>query len=607
MNSWTSRDKASQRGNSQHELYEVKHNGIAIAVQQASQLPASVCKISASYASAIDIPVFLEMPWGTYYNGGLFVPKGKMSKRERKMHAKTQQRLLFDSTLGFPGEGPGDTRNRHQLDKQIRAVKRLREEDAKKKKRDRTKMRARKKSGKTFDPTKGFPGEGPKKCNAAGECKRVGDHWHPKRAKEGADKRLNEKKSQKKTPEWAKKKCRNRLVCDSCPTHVHSHEHALTWVKVAKGDDTLRLNVDLNDATSRGTTPTADSVDGNMFPESESLVMMEEKFGHIDWTPCASPVDLFTDLPPLEGEYNVTGRDLSDVDEWLDSSTEEESPSPDEKKEQVGSPDTEMVHLYCRGPVHFADFCPRWLRTKEEIACDTEQDVLKCRSFAAHLTYRGKILLTLISLIGMLYCVPDFGWAILSSVKWALREFGPETRTSSQIFVDNLKEEVKQFFIPLLDYLRNCGIVQVQYYATLVYEYFFLPPPPVPWDRIAVGFGLVVLYTTMLYLCQKYTRWLVYLAEGRFNSTVEVCINRPLFKFLDKNPTLFPRRGLSSDKIPASLESSVRYAVANSKLRHEDTRIDEDTIAYYLQRRLLAALRGERYHGGSQGLQDFQQ
>ena len=103
------------------------------------------------------VPVVHKENYGIYLRNRLFIPFKLMSKKDKKKHARQQRRLLFDSTLGYPGEGPTD---RHTQ----KFLKRSQKKDRKQKieaNRDSKLNQHRDRKKKAFDSTKGYPGEGP--------------------------------------------------------------------------------------------------------------------------------------------------------------------------------------------------------------------------------------------------------------------------------------------------------------------------------------------------------------------------------------------------------------------------------------------------------------
>jgi len=126
------------------------------------------------------VSVIHREKYGIYLSNRTFVPSKRMSRKDKKKHAREQRRLLFDSTLGYPGEGPVD-RHTDKFRKRAEKKERKAKIDAN---RD-SKLNQHRKKKKTFDSTKGYPGEGPKPTIDAGvafyECKTYAcqdNHYH---------------------------------------------------------------------------------------------------------------------------------------------------------------------------------------------------------------------------------------------------------------------------------------------------------------------------------------------------------------------------------------------------------------------------------------------
>jgi hypothetical protein len=142
-------------------------------------------------------------------------------------------------------------------------------------------------------------------------------------------------------------------------------------------------------------------------------------------------------------------------------------------------------------------------------------------------------------------------------------------------------------------------------YFTKWYDYFYTPPTPPEWGRIGVAAVCTLLIAALLLATLSFQRSVVYIAQGRFNSTTLVEISTELLRLLYLDPDIQPRHGISGEASPASLESAVRYTMLKYDTTNLTQAVLQHTMDCYLQERMLQAARSRRFKSHTTGLPSF--
>jgi hypothetical protein len=323
-------------------------------------------------------------------------------------------------------------------------------------------------------------------------------------------------------------------------------------------------------------------------------------------------------LPPL------TDSDSSDDDG--DGELPGPPPSPDSEKDKdapfayavpvtLDLPDKrdgqlDTVTMHCHGPVHFTDFVPVWFRTQN---CTTkegeEQELLETQSYGGKITWRGLGWIILNTLPVVLCWFSDLSLAIASACYRGIKHYMPETRSLYQIWRDEQINKMWKLLYQGVDWLLSwppfSTYTNFREGWVAMWGHWFTPPPPFPWETCIQAFNLFVLIVGAALLLVAVRNHVTYLMSGRFNATTSIRIHRGLLAHLFKDKSLRPRIGMAADKTPASLLSAARYAVNTFNTDDLEELVIENTIEYYLQRRLILAVRSERFRPNTSGLPTF--
>ena len=328
-----------------------------------------------------------------------------------------------------------------------------------------------------------------------------------------------------------------------------------------------------------------------------------------------------TAKPDKEGDktkiVTVTGAETTKA--TMEKATEPARPPPTEvdvpaaasapqPKEKVDTGVLKQVTMHCQWPQTWADLLPPWFRTQRCVTEDSEQELLETHSYGGVLTWQAIIFFVIVALPFVIACYPTLPMDIYR----ACSRMMPETRTGWEIWRD---EKIIQFWVCVysaVDWILRLFPFQavsiLRHQLRVEWDSWFAPPPPFPWTTALSALCLAGAIVWLLVILLSVKNHLTYVMTGRFNATTKVLIHVGLYEHMNQDPTLFPRNGMAGDnKLPAALESAARYATNAFDTKRMTVAVREATIEYYLQRRLIAAIRAKRFRPRTTGLQTFLQ
>jgi hypothetical protein len=270
----------------------------------------------------------------------------------------------------------------------------------------------------------------------------------------------------------------------------------------------------------------------------------------------------------------------------------------------------ETVNMHCHGPSTLSDFVPNWFRSQHCVtASGSDQELLKTYSYGGVLTWRGLLLIFLCMLPFTWLWDPGLPYAVYESLVRVWDAYKPETRTGWEIYQDEKIFEMWQIAFQIADFVLSCAPCRytrdVQMALERLWDSWFAPPPPFPWARIGSALCLLTGLIWVSTLLMSIKNHVTYVMSGRYNATTTIVIERGLYDHLEQDKTLRPRLGMAGDKVPASLLSAARYAVNTYDTSGIASETIENTLEYYLQQRLIRAIRAERFRPNTQGLPHF--